>query len=43
MAARPSPSPFETSPIKLLNLLTVAVFIGWLVAACYALAYFVSH
>jgi hypothetical protein len=40
---RPTSSPYETTPIKLLNLAIAAVFIAWLTTACYALAYLVSH
>ena len=36
-------SPYETIPIKLLNLAILAVFIAWLTTACYALAYLISH
>ena len=41
--ARPTSSPYETTPLKLLNLLVLAVVIAWLTAACYALAYLISH
>ena len=40
---RPTSSPYETTPIKLLNLAILAVFIVWLVSACYALSYLISH
>ena len=40
---RPTSSPYETIPIKLLNLAILAVFVAWLTTACYALAYLVSH
>ena len=33
----------KTTPIKLLNLAMLAVFIAWLVTACYALSYLISH
>lgn len=41
--ARPTSSPYETTPLKLLNLLIVAIVIVWLITACYALAYLISH
>ena len=40
---RRTSSPYETSPIRLLNLAVLAVFIAWLATACYALSYLVSH
>jgi hypothetical protein len=40
---RPTSSPYETIPLKLLNLAVLAVFVAWLTTACYALAYLVSH
>ena len=36
-------SPYEATPIKLLNLAVLVVFIAWLATACYALSYLVSH
>ncbi len=33
----------KTVPLRLLNLGTVAVFVAWLAAASYALAYLSSH
>lgn len=41
--SRPTSSPHETTPIKLLNLAIMAVLIAWLTTACYALAYLISH
>jgi hypothetical protein len=40
---RPTPSPYETTPIKLLNLAILAVVVAWLTTACYALSYLISH
>jgi hypothetical protein len=40
---RPTSSPYETIPLKLLNLAVLAIFVAWLTTACYALAYLVSH
>ena len=40
---RATSSPYQTTPMKLLNLLILAVVIAWLVTACYALAYLISH
>jgi hypothetical protein len=40
---RATSSPYETIPIRLLNLAVLAVFIAWLTAACYGLAYLISH
>jgi hypothetical protein len=36
-------SPPRTIPVTLLNLGVLGVGIAWLVVACYALAYLVSH
>jgi hypothetical protein len=36
-------SPYEATPIRLLNLAVLAVFIAWVTAACYALAYLIAH
>ena len=41
--SRSTSSPYETTPIKLLNLVILAVFIAWLATACYGLAYLLSH
>lgn len=41
--ARHAYKPHDTVPVKLLSLGTLAVFLLWLVAASYALAYLVSH
>jgi len=41
MAMR-APPPHDSIPVKLLNLLTLAVFVAWLAVASYALAYLVS-
>ena len=40
---RPTSSPYEPFPVRLLNLAILAVFIAWLTTACYALAYLISH
>lgn len=40
---RRTSSPYETIPIRLLNLAILLVFIAWLVTACYALSYLISH
>ena len=40
---RPTSSPYETIPVRLLNLAVLAVFIAWLTTACYAAAYLISH
>jgi hypothetical protein len=36
-------SRYETTPVKLLNLLSLVVFVAWLATACYALAYFLPR
>ena len=41
--AKPAHSTHPPAPIRLLNVATLAVFVGWLAAAAYALAYLVSH
>ena len=40
---RPTSAPYETIPLRLLDLAILAVFIAWLTTACYALAYLISH
>jgi H+/gluconate symporter-like permease len=41
--AKPAHSTHPPTPIRVLNVATLAVFVGWLAAAAYALAYLVSH
>jgi hypothetical protein len=41
--ARLTSSPDRPIPLRLINLGTLAVFVAWLVAASYALAFLVSH
>lgn len=41
--AKPAHSTHPPAPIRLLNMATLAVFVGWLAAAAYALAYLVSR
>jgi hypothetical protein len=33
----------ETTPLRLLNLATVAFIVAWLAVACYAMAHLISH
>lgn len=41
--ARLTSSPGRTIPVVAINLGTLAIFVVWVVAAGYALAYLVSH
>jgi hypothetical protein len=37
------PSPPKPTPSALLSVVPLGVFLAWLAAACYAVAYLVSH